>query len=146
METDLQDQVRRHLGERDIRYTRGRQAVVRALSRGPGPQSAAELSRRLRTSVPLSSLYRSLSVLDEAGVLSRHHDGEGLARFELAEWLSGHHHHVVCVECGAVEDIELDEMAEAVLSDLAGRAGSAGGYGVSGHALEIEGVCAPCRG
>lgn len=141
---DVHDEVRHRLAGHEIRYTTGRQAVVRALQRMNGPRSAAELHRSLE-SVPLSSLYRSLTVLDEAGVLRKHHDADGLARFELAEWLGGHHHHVVCVDCGSVEDVSLDKRSEEMLEELAGSLAVAAGYEPRGHVLEIEGLCSDCR-
>lgn len=141
--SELHDAVRRHLAARDIRYTTGRQSVIAAMVRLGGPESASELHRRM--DVPLSSLYRSLTVLDEAGVLEKHHDADGLARFELAEWLAGHHHHLVCISCGAVEDFELEDPIETELEDLAGRVASRAGYEVTGHNLEVEGVCRSCQ-
>lgn len=140
---ELHEAVRRRLSEHDIRYTRGRQSVVTALVRVDGPESAADLQQRMK--VPLSSLYRSLTVLDEAGVLERHHDSDGLARFELAEWLTGHHHHVVCARCGTVEDVELDKGEEELLDRLAQRAAQATGWAETGHNLEVEGLCPSCR-
>lgn len=140
---ELHEAVRRHLAERHIRYTTGRQSVITALVKVDGPESAAELHDRMR--VPLSSLYRNLTVLDEAGVLERHHDADGLARYELAEWLGGHHHHLVCVDCGTVEDVELGEDAETKLDELARGAARRAGYRATGHNLEIEGVCPSCR-
>lgn len=140
---DLHEAVRRMLADRDIRYTKGRQSVVTALVRLDGPESAADLHRRMN--VPLSSLYRSLTVLDEAGVLEKHHDAGGLARFELAEWLTGHHHHLVCVDCGTVEDVELDRTSEEALERLAVQAARAAGYHQTGHNLEVEGLCQSCR-
>lgn len=143
LSADLHEAVRRHLAERHIRYTSGRQTVINALVKVDGPESAAELHDRMR--VPLSSLYRNLTVLDEAGVLERHHDADGLARYELAEWLGGHHHHLVCVDCGAVADVELADAAESALDELARKAAKRSGYRVTGHNLEIEGVCPSCR-
>ncbi len=140
---ELHETVRRHLADREVRYTSGRRSVITTLVRLDGPESAAELRRRM--SVPLSSLYRSLTVLDEAGVLERHHDADGLARFELAEWLTGHHHHLVCVSCGVVEDFELNEAAEKTLDALATATAAGAGYEVTGHNLEVEGVCASCQ-
>lgn len=142
--SDVHEEVRKKLAHREVRYTGGRQAVIRALQRANGPQSAADLHRRIQ-SVPLSSLYRSLTVLDEAGVLRKHHDADGLARFELAEWLTGHHHHVVCVDCGMVEDVELDRDAERVLDEMARRLAGPAGYELRGHVLEVEGLCRKCR-
>lgn len=140
---ELHETVRRYLAERDIRYTNGRRSVITTLVRIGGPESAAELHQRM--DVPLSSLYRSLTVLDEAGVLQRHHDADGLARFELAEWLSGHHHHLVCVNCGVVEDFQLQESDERMLDRLASGVATSAGYELTGHNLEVEGVCGSCQ-
>ncbi|HEX2369020.1 MAG TPA: Fur family transcriptional regulator [Acidimicrobiia bacterium] len=142
--SEIDRQVERHLDEKDVRYTQGRRQVVRALHRSAGPQAASELHRGLRSSVPLSSLYRSLAVLDASGVLQKHHDAAGLARFELAEWLTGHHHHLVCVDCNQVVDVELDAESERALAVLAESAGRERGYAVVDHGLEIEGTCARC--
>jgi Fe2+ or Zn2+ uptake regulation protein len=142
---DLHTQVSGRLADREVRYTKARRAVVQALQRARGPQSAADLHRGLRESVPLSSLYRCLSVLDEAGVLRKQHDAGGVARFELAEWLLGHHHHLICRVCGSVEDFEMDGESEAALADLAARAALTSGYRVDGHVLEVEGTCGDCR-
>lgn len=141
--TELHEAVRRRLAERAVRYTRGRQALVTALVRLDGPESAAELHQRVN--VPLSSLYRSLTVLDEAGMLEKHHDVDGLARFELAQWLTGHHHHLVCLDCGTVEDVELDRRSEEMLDRLARQAAEEAGYEETGHNLEVRGLCRSCR-
>jgi Ferric uptake regulator family len=53
---------------------------------------------------PQSTTYRNLSVLEQAGVVHRVRGADEFARFELTEELGGHHHHLVCVNCGAVED------------------------------------------
>lgn len=118
--------------------------VIAALQDADGPRSAAELFEQLRRTVPLSSLYRSLSVMAEAGVLATHHSPAGVTGYELAEWLVGHHHHLVCAGCGAVDDIELSDAMESMLERLVAGAAAAGGYQVAGHALEIDGLCAAC--
>lgn len=142
----LHARVRGHLADSGIRFTRGRRLVVEALEQAPGPRSAAELHDRLGGAVPLSSLYRSLGVLEDAGVLERIHDPNGLARYELAEWLSGHHHHLVCVECGTARDIELGEGLERSVARLARTLAGELDFRVSGHRLELEGMCETCLG
>lgn len=139
---ELHETVRRHLAEREIRYTSGRRSVVTTLVRVDGPESAADLHRRM--DVPLSSLYRSLTVLDEAGILERHHDADGLARFELAEWLTGHHHHLVCVSCGSVSDIDIPPSKEDSVRRLVSDIAALGSFQATDHALEIEGRCVRC--
>lgn len=141
---DLHESVRRTLSSHEVRYTSGRKRVIETLRAATGPRSAAELLDET-SGVPLSSLYRSLTVLDEAGVLRRRHDADGLARYELAEWLTGHHHHAVCTECGAVEDIELGDTAEHSLESMLHGLSRSTGWELTGHSLEVEGTCRACR-
>jgi Fur family transcriptional regulator, ferric uptake regulator len=140
----LTQKVERRLRDKDIRYTPARRAVVNALGDSDGPRSAADLSVHLIDVVPLSSLYRSLSVLEDAGVVTTHHSTKGLTRYELAEWLTGHHHHLVCVECGQVEDIEIPERFERQVEEVVREIGSAVSFSPINHALEIAGRCKNC--
>lgn len=142
--TSLDREVEKRLAGRDIRYTRGRRSVVSKLASSDGPLSAAELHEAGERTVPLSSIYRSLAVLEEAGVLAPHHGTKGLTRYELAEWLKGHHHHLVCIECGSVEDVEVEERHESQVDRLVSEISSAAAFVPSSHALEIEGRCARC--
>ena len=144
-EREIDELVRGRLAERNIRYTNGRKRLIKALQLASGPQSVAELYERVRRSVPVSSLYRSLAMLEQAGVLRLHHGQGKVARFELAEWLTGHHHHLFCIECGKVDDVELDADSERLLNRVAAKAGGRAGYVESGHRLEIEGLCRSCR-
>jgi Fur family transcriptional regulator, ferric uptake regulator len=141
--THVERQAAEHLATRRIRFTPGRQAVFRTLARADGPMSAAEIDDRL-AEVPLSSIYRTLSVLEEAGLLAPHH-ARGVTRYEVADWIAGHHHHVLCTECGAVEDVVLPVDLEAALEGVVGAVAATTGFDHDGHALEIEGRCAACR-
>jgi Fur family transcriptional regulator, ferric uptake regulator len=137
-------EVEARLYEHDVRYTKGRRAVVDALARASGPMSAAELSEELGADVPLSSIYRSLAVLEEAGVLAPHLGAKGLTRFELAEWLMGHHHHLLCVDCGSVADIDIPASKEETVRGLVSEIAALASFEAIDHALEIEGRCAKC--
>ncbi len=141
----LEREVENRLRDRDIRYTRGRRAVVEALANSDGPKSAAELTEELGSAVPVSSLYRSLAVLEEAGVVAPHFAAKGLTRYELAEWLAGHHHHVVCMECGTVEDIQIPAEYEEQVLSLVNEIATLVSFEPSNHMLEIEGRCSRCR-
>jgi Fe2+ or Zn2+ uptake regulation protein len=137
-------QIEQRLFESEVRFTKGRRAVIDTLARAKGPMSAGELSENLGPAVPLSSIYRTLSVLEEAGVVAHHLGAKGLTRFELAEWLTGHHHHLVCVECGAVADIDIPAAKEASVRDLVSEIAELASFQATDHALEIEGRCAQC--
>lgn len=140
----LDRQVERRLAEADVRYTKGRRVVIEALARADGPRSAAELSDVIGESVPVSSLYRSLAVLEEAGVLAPHFSSPGLTRYELAEWLSGHHHHLVCIDCGQVQDLPATPAVENRLQKIVRDVAREAEFTETNHALEIEGRCARC--
>jgi Fur family transcriptional regulator, ferric uptake regulator len=137
-------QIEARLAARQVRYTAGRRTVVSALIAADGPRSASELFVELGMTVPLSSLYRSIAVLEEAGVVVPHHGARGLTRYEMAEWLAGHHHHLVCVDCGVVEDIRIPGEHESALGTIIGVVTGAASFVPTDHSLEIEGRCSRC--
>ena len=141
---EFHEVVRSRLDELDIRYTAGREQILRILEAEPGPRSAAELQELSNDDVPMSSIYRTLMVLGDAGVLDKSHGADGVARFELAEWLRGHHHHLVCIHCGAVEDVDVGAAHEAALGELADRVAASRGFTALGHRIDIEGLCGRC--
>lgn len=118
--------------------------VVNALAVADGPRSAAELNTEIGDTVPLSSLYRTLAILEDAGILAPHFSSPGLTRYELAEWLTGHHHHLVCLHCGQVEDIEARQDIEDRLQEVVTLVADGASFKESNHALEIEGLCVRC--
>lgn len=141
----LEHAVEQRLAAEGVRLTRGRQATVQAIANAGGPRTAAEIQVELGDSLPLSSLYRSLSVLTDSGVLVAQHDSGGIMRFELAEWLAGHHHHFVCVSCGTAVDVTPNPEQERAIERLIEEMASANGFAVTGHRFEIEGRCRSCR-
>lgn len=140
----LEREVEMRLRDHEVRYTRGRRAVVTALAGADGPKSASELHGEIGPELPLSSLYRSLTILEETGVIVPHFGARSLTRYELAEWLTGHHHHLVCVDCGAVEDVEIPQGRETDVRSLVDTIAAAAAFTPLNHALEIEGRCARC--
>jgi Fe2+ or Zn2+ uptake regulation protein len=143
--TTVDQRVSEKLADSGVRYTRARRSVVAALGRAEGPRSAAELASSLEPEVPVSSLYRSLGVLEEAGVIAPHHGTRGVTRYELAEWLAGHHHHLVCVACGTIEDVTVPKGEEVAIRRLVEILAQGAGFTPLDHVLEIEGRCSQCR-
>lgn len=144
MSTSLHREVERRLSEEGVRYTSGRREVIQKLADGSGPRSAAELSADLGPSVPVSTLYRTLSTLEEVGIVSPHFVTKGVARYELAEWLMGHHHHLVCTNCSTVLDIDVPAEYEAQVHALVEDISAGESFTPANHALEIEGLCKDC--
>lgn len=140
----LDREVEKRLLGRELRYTRGRRDVVTTMAGAGGPLSAAEVRDEIGGALPLSSIYRSLTVLEDAGVLAPHHGTKGVTRYELAEWLRGHHHHLICIDCGSVEDVDVREEQERQVASVVDRISAAASFVPINHALEIEGRCARC--
>ena len=138
-------EIDQHLGKAGVRFTKGRRVVVEALLEADGPRSAAELHAIIGPEVPLSSLYRSLAVLEECGVIVPHFGTKGITRYEPAEWLTGHHHHVICMVCGTVEDIDVPSHYETKVRKLVDGISSLIGFEAASHTLEIEGRCGRCQ-
>lgn len=126
------------------RYTGGRRALVSTLLGAGRPLSIAELLLE-DESWSQSSLYRNLGVLEGCGIVTRLPSTDGLARFEVAEELSRHHHHLVCSSCGRLDDVDLPPRVEATLHAVTEEAGRALGYAVDEHRLELIGRCSSCR-
>ncbi|UCG40695.1 MAG: transcriptional repressor [Acidimicrobiia bacterium] len=136
-------QVERRLAARGARLTAARRAVLEELTGNQGPTTATDLGGAL-PSIPLSSLYRSLSVLSDAGILETVPGNDGILLYEPAEWLAGHHHHLVCRECGTVIDMDVTNALEAALEGVAAQAVAGHGFQSDGHRLTLEGRCAVC--
>ncbi len=142
---DLHDAVGVRLGDDDQRYTAGRRELVELLAAAHRPLTVAEVLDRA-DGLTQSSVYRNLSLLERAGVVHRVVTDDEFARFELAEDLTGHHHHhLVCSSCGTVDDFTLDSSLESALDGALGTAASSVGFEVRHHRLDLVGTCRRCR-
>lgn len=138
----LHQEAASRLGDLDQRYTTSRRALVDVLAAAARPLTMPEILAA--AAVPQSSAYRNLTVLCLAGVVSRLAGADDLARFELAEDLSGHHHHLTCGGCGLVADVDAPPALERALAQAARAAASETGFVVSSHRIELEGRCPAC--
>ena len=126
------------------RYTRNHRAVVEALDEAGRPLSLPELLQR-RRDLAQSSGYRSVAVLESAGLVHRLVTASEFARFELAQELTDHHHHHrVCSSCGQIEDFTLPAAVEAALDKALGRIAKRAAFSAQSHQLDLLGVCANC--
>ncbi len=143
MGDDLHSTVADRLRRVSQRYTPVRRAVVEVLATAGRPVSMAEVLEA-RPELAQSSVYRSLAVLEEAGVAHRLLGPDGFSRHELAEALTEHHHHLVCVECGTVEDVPASGRLERMVATAVAQAAATTGFRPQTHRLDLVGVCARC--
>jgi Fe2+ or Zn2+ uptake regulation protein len=127
----------------DQRYTANRRALVEALERAEGPITIPELLGS-RGELAQSSAYRNLGILERAGVVHRIVTSDEFARFELAEDLTEHHHHLVCTTCGGVEDFTVPDELERTLDRSLEQVAVTRGFSVNQHRLDLLGTCSRC--
>jgi Fur family transcriptional regulator, ferric uptake regulator len=122
----------------DTRVTPQRAAVLAAIEAAHGSFTAVEIYDRARKSAPalgLATVYRTLDLLRGAGTVRALAGAEGAVYVRCRP---GHHHHLVCVSCGSVEETELcGAPAPAVLRRRHG-------FRAETHELDVYGVCARC--
>lgn len=140
----VHDLVGRRLAEVDQRYTAGRRALVDVLARAGRPLTVPEIVAA-NEELAQSSAYRNVTSLVELGVLRRLRGSEDHDRFELAEALSHHHHHLVCIDCGRVEDVELSLDLEQTLREAVRVVGATHGFSAVEHRLDVLGRCRACE-
>src|SRR5882757_4421697 len=116
---DLHGVVENRLRQADQRYTAGRRAIIGLLVSAGHPVSIGDIAERL-PGVPRSSAYRHLTDLETAGIVRRVTANDEFTRFELAEDLTEHHHHLLCVNCGKVIDVTLPAGFEKDVSKAVG--------------------------
>jgi Fur family ferric uptake transcriptional regulator len=122
------------------RLTKPRRGVAHVLLLEQTPLSIEEIHSRLSDrSINRVSIYRTIQLLCDLGIVCRLQFHEGFARYELADAFGSHHHHFVCNLCGRVEDIDACPL-EATEQAIARRTHSQ----VTSHSLEFYGVCGVC--
>lgn len=125
------------------RATRQRTAVADLLSRVDGFRSAQDLYDLLRqagASVGLTTVYRHLQALADAGQVDVLRTGDGEARYRRCA-TAEHHHHLVCRRCGRSVEVDGPEV-EAWATQTA----AAHGFADVAHTVEVFGSCPSCAG
>jgi Fur family transcriptional regulator, ferric uptake regulator len=140
---ELHETVEGRLRDVGQRYTANRRALVDALVAARAPVSIGDLLGGKRA-VPQSSAYRNLAVLEQAGVIRRIVTDGDFARFELDEGLTEHHHHLVCSNCGRIEDVEVPANVERSIGRSLDRLAKGAGFASVGHRLDLIGLCRSC--
>ncbi|HVN50075.1 MAG TPA: transcriptional repressor [Acidimicrobiales bacterium] len=143
MAVDVHAIAASRLGASGQRYTPSRRAVVEALQRAGRPLTIPEILEGDRA-LPQSSAYRTIAVLTQVGVVRRVVAVDEFTRFELAEDLSSHHHHLLCTSCGLVADFELPPALERELEAAFEAAATEQRFESIHHRVDLVGRCTNC--
>lgn len=129
------------LSKKGYRLTPQRMMVLSAIENSEGHISAEEIYAQIKTKYPevdISTVYRTLELLKKLGLVIETDMGEGVVRYHASE--KGHHHHLVCRDCGAIIDLD-----ESLLGALRNTLLAEYGFSADLKHLAILGRCAACR-
>ncbi len=122
--------------EKGLRITEQRRVIARVLSEAedhPDVEKVYERASAIDKGISIATVYRTVRLFEEAGILERHDFGDGRARYEAAA--DAHHDHLIDVETGRViefVDPELEELQRRIAAKL--------GFRLVDHRMELYGV------
>ena len=131
-----QDELR----ARGYRLTPQRQLVLEAVGEigHATPEEIATAVRRTASGVNISTVYRTLELLEELGLVQHTHLGHGAPTYSVTT--DDHHVHLVCRDCGVVQEAAVD-----VLGDAVQRLADEQGFTLDVGHVALFGSCAACR-
>jgi Fur family transcriptional regulator, ferric uptake regulator len=130
------NRIARLCAEQGLRMTGQRRTIARVLSDAedhPNVEEVHARAHKIDTRISLSTVYRTLRLFEQKGILARHAFGEGRRRYEDAR--REHHDHLIDVEAGQVIEFrseEIEKLQERIAREL--------GFELVGHRLELYGV------
>ncbi|MFV2062037.1 MAG: Fur family transcriptional regulator [Chloroflexota bacterium] len=136
------DEVRERLHERGLRWTPQRRLLVDVLAETDGHITGAELVERCRALDPEttpSTVYRTLDVLEDIGLIRHAHGLDGREEFHVRP--AAEHGHLHCSVCSKAWEISADDV-----QGLVGDFQRTRGFAVDLGHLSVVGVCRDCRG
>jgi Fur family ferric uptake transcriptional regulator len=122
--------------DRGLRITEQRRVIARVLSESEDHPDVEQLHHRasaIDPKISIATVYRTVRLFEDAGILDRHDFGDGRARYEAAP--EAHHDHLIDVESGTVVEF-VDPELEALQKVIAERLG----YRLVDHRMELYGV------
>ena len=141
--TRLHETISALLNAQEQRLTPTRRHIVDVLDAADRPLTIPEILEA-RPELAQSSAYRNLVVLEQARVVHRLVTHADFARYELAEDLTGHHHHLVCSNCGRVDDLPATPAVERSVAIAIEEAARQAGFRTEHHRLDLVGLCSDC--
>jgi Fur family ferric uptake transcriptional regulator len=142
MKKNFLRQFEEFLRSQNLRLTDQRQLIANAFLKHKGHISSEELYRKVQktaSNIGYTTVYRTLKLLNEAGLATSKNFGDGYARFESAAQQE-HHDHLICTGCGKIVEFVNDQI-ERLQEDIAKRHG----FRVTDHTLDIYGLCRDCN-
>lgn len=137
--------LKEDLKSRGYKLTPQRRAIVDTIIANEGKHlTAEEIYDEVRMDCPeigLATVYRTIQLLEEMGIIYKLDLNDGCARYELAHDDEHHrHHHLVCNNCGMVQEVE-DDLLEELESEIQRKCN----FKILDHSVKFFGLCSECK-
>jgi len=134
------------LARQGHRVTGPRRAILEAISGSDSPLTVEDIHARVAGQrVNRVTVYRTIHLLEAAGLLRAVDNARGSLRYELGEQFTGHHAHLICQGCGRVEELAGCPVPDDALARLSRRVRQARQFRVVDHELRLLGLCRTCH-
>lgn len=139
------DRIKKQLHAASYKLTPQREATVLVLLEHEADHLSAEdvflLVKDKSPDIGLATVYRTLELLTELKIVDKINFGDGVARFDLRKEGADHfHHHLICIECGKVEEVQED-----LLGDVEKIVENRWQFTIKDHWLTFHGICKDCK-
>ncbi|HLR11791.1 MAG TPA: Fur family transcriptional regulator [Sporosarcina sp.] len=139
------ERIKKQLHAASYKLTPQREATVLVLLEHEADHLSAEdvflLVKDKSPDIGLATVYRTLELLTDLKIVDKINFGDGVARFDLRKEGADHfHHHLICIECGKVEEIQED-----LLGDVEKIVESRWEFDIKDHWLTFHGICRECK-
>jgi Fur family ferric uptake transcriptional regulator len=134
--SDKKSKLEALCAERGLKMTEQRRVIARVLSDStdhPDVEAVHKRATAIDSNISIATVYRTVRLFEEAGILAKHDFGDGRARYE--ETPDEHHDHLIDIQTGKVIEFHNDEIEE-----LQQRIAEKLGFRLVGHRLELYGV------
>lgn len=137
--SDVHDLLIEELKKSGYSMTKARRKIFDVLI-DQEPLSTNELVSKVRSTVDRASVYRTIALFEELGIVNRLQMGWKY-KIELSDTFNYHHHHISCTKCGKIMPIREDKLLETSVNSIAKEYG----FKPTDHQIEIQGLCKDCR-
>jgi Fur family ferric uptake transcriptional regulator len=139
----LLDELKRILKEKQLKFTRQREQILKTLYENEGHFSPEEILRLIQADDPemrvgIATIYRTLALLEEEGLAESISFGKAGKRYEIG--MKKHHDHLICTQCGRIIEF-VDDVIEARQEEV----GRKFDFTITDHTMKILGICKECR-
>ncbi|NEW60020.1 transcriptional repressor [Sulfurovum sp. bin170] len=126
-----------------LKYTKQRELILEIIYNNNGHFTPEDIYNLIKESYPdvklgIATVYRTLTLLEDASIVSSISFGAQGKKYEFG--LKDHHDHLVCLECGAIEEF-IDEVIEKRQEDIAKQFN----FKMTNHIMKITGTCSACQ-